>query len=88
MNGVWLVHDWPKALGTGNSPGKEGEGCSRRVVRFNGEQMANLVDREPEGGERTEPEEEKADKIHCVDAGARWDGVAQGCVAGPDGSDH
>lgn len=50
--------------------------------------MANLVNREPEGGERTEPEEEKTDKIHCVDAGARWEGIGQVCVAGPDGSDH
>lgn len=82
------MHDGPEALGAGNRPGKKGDGYSGRVVRFDGEQMADLVDGEPEGRERAEPEEEEAHEVHCVDAGARWEGVTQVCVAGPDGSDH
>ena len=49
--------------------------------------MTDLVNGEPDGGQTTEPENKKADKVFGGGAGA-GDVVRDIGVAGPDGSDH
>jgi len=53
------VNDWPDAFGSDNSPNEKGYSCSRDDVCLDGEKVSYLVDWKPDGGQRTEPEDEE-----------------------------
>ena len=88
MNSVGLMDNGSETFGTGNSPRKERNGRNWGINRLNRKQMADFVNRKPEGWKRTDPKNEKAHKVHGVDTSARRKSVAQISVAGPDGSNH
>lgn len=88
MNSVGLMDNGPEAFGTGNGPRKERNGRNGGIDRLDGKQMADFVNRKPEGWKRAGPKNEKAHKVHGVDTSARRKTVVQIAVAGPDGSNH
>ena len=70
-----LVHDGTHSIGTVNSPDKKGQTSRWYDVRLDGEEMANLVDREPDCWERERPEDEEGDKLssrYAANRNACW----------------
>ena len=86
--GGWLVHDRSDAVRADYGPDEECEACHGHEVGFDREQVADLMDGEPDRGQTAEPEEEEADKVHGVCSGALGHAVGYVLVFGPDGSDH
>lgn len=64
-----LTDDRAKTVSSDNSPDEEGNASGRCNDRLDCEQVANLVDREPQGRQRAEPEEEEGDEVAGVCAG-------------------
>lgn len=83
MGFATLVHDGSNAVGSKDSPDKEGEASSRHEVCFDREKMSDLVDRKPDGRKREEPEEKERDIIAGIGT-VGWEGVGEILVATPD----
>jgi len=88
MSRTRLMNDRSDAMSAANGPSEEGEARNRHKVGLDSEEMADLVDREPDGRQREEPEQKKGHVVSGVRARARRHGVLQMGVAGPDGSNH
>ena len=54
-----LVHNGTDALGSDNGPDEEGDACSGDKIGFDGEEVADLVHRKPQGRQRACPKEEE-----------------------------
>lgn len=59
MNPGGLLDDGTDSTGTNDGPDEEGNAGGRDKIGFDGEEMADLVNWEPDGGERAEPEDEE-----------------------------
>ena len=88
MLGGWLVYNWSDAVGSDDGPNEECYSCHGNEEGFDREQMADLMDWEPDGWQTAKPEEEEADKVHGICPGALGHAVGHVFVFGPDGSDH
>jgi len=79
MNGRPLADDGAGAASTHQGPDEKGDAGARHEVSLHCEEMADLMNREPDGGQRTKPEDEEGCIVGC--RGARifregiWDGV-------------
>jgi hypothetical protein len=51
MYGCWLPDDRTDTAGADHSPDEERNTCGRDKIGFDGEQVADLVDGEPDGGQ-------------------------------------
>ena len=66
--GAALFDDGADAAGADNAPDEEGDATDWGDDGLDGEEMADLVDREPDEGQGAEPEDEKGDEV--IDRGA------------------
>lgn len=82
------MDDRPDSMRSVDSPGKEGDSGDGCKIRFRGEQMSDLMDREPNGRETEKPEEEEAEKVLGVRPRVCRHRVRQMSVAWPDRLDH
>ena len=57
------VNNGTHSIGTGNGPDQKGDASCWRGVRLDGEEMANLVDGEPDCWEGEDPEDEEGDEL-------------------------
>ena len=74
MGTARLVNNWTNPLSPDTSPDKERNAGRWDNICLDREQMANFVDRKPNGWKRTEPENEERHKVSRV--GARvWNSV-------------
>ncbi len=71
-----------------NRPDEKSDTGRRDKVRFDREEMANLMHREPDCWQATNPEEKEADKVHCVCSRAYGKAIGDIFIRGPDGTDH
>ena len=62
------MHDWADTMCPRNGPSKESNTGSWDEVRFDSEEMSDLMDRKPDGWQRTRPEKEEAHEITGVSA--------------------
>ena len=70
-----LVHDRAHSIGTVNGPDKKGQASRWYDVRLDGEEMANLVDGEPDCWEGERPEDEEGDELsscYAANRNAYW----------------
>lgn len=61
-----LLYDWPDSMSLDDRPDEEGNTCWGDEKSFGGEEMADLVHREPNGWQAAGPEEKEADIVPCV----------------------
>lgn len=85
-----LVDDGTDAAGSVDTPSEEGETSDGDDIGFNCEEMADLVDWEPDRGKGNKPEDEEGGEINFVGAGAggHSGGLTVDIPAGPNGFDH
>lgn len=84
-----FVNDPACAMRSDQCPDEESDTSSGCDDGLDGEQMANLVNREPDEGKRASPEEDEGDEV--VDSAAKRDSLGQrwSCSErGPDSEDH
>lgn len=62
----WLVYNGSNSVSLDDRPYEEGNTSWGHEVSFGGEKMADLVHGEPNCWQAARPEEEEADKVHCV----------------------
>ena len=74
FGGATLVNDWTNAFGSHDGPDEEGNTSARNKVSFYSEEMADLVNREPDCWKRAEPEQEEGNEHDSVGAGT-WDSI-------------
>jgi hypothetical protein len=90
MDSVATLHNWSNSASTDKGPDHESDTANGDEVRFDGEEVADLVDGKPDGWEGAEPKDEERDPVSCgcrlALKGARVDGVA--VPRFPDGADH
>lgn len=53
------MDNWANAVSSHYGPDEEGNPSSGYEIRFDGEEMTDLVDGEPDGRQRAEPEEKE-----------------------------
>ena len=58
-DGRGLADNGTNTTRTGNGPDEEGQAAARDDIGLDGEEMADLVHREPDGRQRQQPEDEK-----------------------------
>lgn len=58
-----LSDDGTDTTGAGDGPDEESNSCGWDEIGLDGEEMADFVDGEPDGGERAEPEDEERDEV-------------------------
>ena len=63
-----LMDDWSEPVGFSYGPDEKGKTSSRNEIRFDSEQMADLVDGKPDCWERAKPEEKKGDVVPGISA--------------------
>ena len=76
VDGVGLLGDGADAAGADDGPDEEGDAGDGHNVGLDGEEVADLVDGEPDGGQGAEPEEEEGDKVGGAGVGRAervWD---------------
>lgn len=92
-NSCGLVNDRSYAVRAYDSPDEEGDASHGDNVRFDGEQMPNLMHGEPQERQRTRPKQEERHKIRRIRPRRRRHRVVPAVLrvrvpAGPDGADH
>jgi hypothetical protein len=88
VNSVTLLDDGTDTTGTRNRPGEESDSSNGNYVSLDGEEMSDLVDREPESRKRAKPEDEEGSKVRSVCARIRTESVGDVFPRLPDRSDH
>ena len=88
MNGIWLMNDRANAMGLGDSPDEVGHTGAGHIVCFDGEEMANFMDRKPDSWKTAEPKQEETDKVPSISTRAVRQTIWYVVVARPDGADH
>lgn len=80
-----LLDNGPDAVCPYDSPYEECDSSAWHKVRFDREEVTDLVDREPEERQRAEPKEEEGDEVTSVGSGRCGHGVlaAAGSVIVP-----
>lgn len=71
-------------MGTNNRPDEKGDTSNGNEIGLYGEQVTDLVDGEPDSGQRTEPEDEEAGKVARIGTGAGGHRIGDVIVRGPD----
>jgi hypothetical protein len=64
LGSAWLVHYGADAFGPYDSPDEEGDAGGRDEEGFDGEEMADLVNRRIDEGEGAKPEEDEGDEVN------------------------
>ena len=88
MDSIGLADYRANAMGFGNGPDEVGDSCARYVVCFNGEEVTNLMNGEPNRRQAAQPEEEEANEVHCVSARACRQAIWKTSKLRPDRPDH
>lgn len=73
------MHDGADSLCADDGPNEEGDAGRGDKVRFHSEEVTDLLDREPDGGEGAEPEDEEGSEGDGVGAGV-GDAVVDGVL--------
>jgi hypothetical protein len=71
------MDNWSNAFGFDNCPDKENKTGGGNNVRLDGEEMSNLVDREPDSRQTAQPKDEEADEVAGVCARACWHAIGK-----------
>ena len=71
FGGTGLLDNGTDSLCANDGPDEESKTSRRYKVGLDGEEMADLVDGEPDGGQTTQPEQEEAHECHRVCARGR-----------------
>ena len=66
VGSVWLLHNRSDTMSPDDCPDEERDSGSRDDESLDCEQMSDLVDWEPDGGQRAKPEDEERDKVSSV----------------------
>ena len=82
------MYNGSDSMSLDDRPDEKGNASRGYEEGFNGEEMADLVDREPDGWQAAGPEEEEADEVPCVCSGATRHAIGNILVGGPDRADH
>jgi hypothetical protein len=90
MDCVSLLDDGANTTSADEGPDHESNAADRDEVRLDGEEMTDLVDREPNGRQGAEPEDEEGNPVsRCCSLTVESAGVDLIAVPGlPDGTDH
>lgn len=86
MFGTGLVNNRADTLGLDNRPDEESDTSSWRKDCLGGEEVANLVHREPDEDGVYQGEEEEAHKVLRVDSGTGWEAIGDVGDARPHAS--
>ena len=82
------MDDWTNPVCFDNCPDEVGHASHGNKKSFNCEEMTDLVDREPYGGQAAEPEQEETDKIFGIRARIFRHRIGYIGVFGPYGLNH
>lgn len=88
VSGTRLVDDGTNTVRPDDGPDEESNARGRYEVSLDGEQVTNLVDREPDGRQREEPKKEEGRKGLRGRARACRQAVWDVIPAWPDRADH
>lgn len=82
------MHNRSDAFGFDNCPDKIRHAGDGHENRFDGEEVADLMHRKPDGGKATKPEEKEAEEVSGVRVGTRGERIGKVFILGPDGANH
>lgn len=91
MNTRRLMDDWPDSFCADDGPDEKGDASTRNEEGLDREQVANLVNREPDGWKGAKPEEDEAHKVDGSDVGIAQSWTSRNDIfppVVPDGANH